>query len=40
GLAICKQIVQAHNGRIWCVSEKGQGTTFYVELPKYARFAD
>lgn len=40
GLAICKQIVQAHNGRIWCVSEKGNGTTFYVELPKYARFAD
>lgn len=32
GLAISKQIVEAHNGRIWFHSKEG-GTTFYVELP-------
>ncbi|HEY0244816.1 MAG TPA: HAMP domain-containing sensor histidine kinase, partial [Mucilaginibacter sp.] len=33
GLAISKQIVEAHNGRIWFESQPGMGTTFYVELP-------
>jgi signal transduction histidine kinase len=33
GLAISKQIVEAHGGRIWFESVDGQGTTFYVELP-------
>lgn len=33
GLAICQQIVEAHDGRIWFESEPGIGTTFYVELP-------
>jgi len=33
GLAITKQIVDLHKGRIWCTSEKGQGCTFFVELP-------
>ncbi len=33
GLAITKQIVDLHEGRIWCVSEKGCGCTFFVELP-------
>jgi two-component system sensor histidine kinase VicK len=33
GLSICKQIVEAHNGRIWLDSELGKGATFYVELP-------
>ncbi len=32
GLSICKQIVEAHNGKIWFDSEPGKGTTFYVEL--------
>jgi signal transduction histidine kinase len=33
GLAISKQIVEAHGGRIWFDSEIGKGTVFYVELP-------
>jgi signal transduction histidine kinase len=33
GLAITKQIVDLHEGRIWCVSEKGCGCTFFVALP-------
>jgi len=32
GLSICKQIVEAHNGKIWVKSEPGKGTIFYVEL--------
>ena len=33
GLAICKQLVQAHGGRIDVQSELGKGTTFVVNLP-------
>ncbi len=33
GLAITKQIVGLHEGRIWCTCEKGQGCTFFVEFP-------
>jgi PAS domain S-box-containing protein len=32
GLAICKKIVDRHRGKIWPVSEPGQGTTFYFTL--------
>jgi signal transduction histidine kinase len=34
GLAICKDIVERHNGRIWCDSLPGNGSTFVVELPR------
>lgn len=33
GLAICKKIVQNHNGDISAESVKGEGTTFHVILP-------
>ncbi len=33
GLYICKQIIQAHRGKIWAKSTPGQGTTFLIELP-------
>ena len=33
GLAISRQIIEAHNGSIWFESLPGFGTTFFVELP-------
>ena len=33
GLYICKQIIQAHRGKIWAESALGEGTTFYIQLP-------
>lgn len=33
GLYICRQIIQAHRGKIWAESTPGEGTTFFIELP-------
>jgi signal transduction histidine kinase len=33
GLAIAKGIMDAHNGKIWCDSEVGKGTTVSIFLP-------
>ena len=33
GMAISRQIVEAHGGRIWFESVEGQGTSFFISLP-------
>lgn len=33
GLYICRQIIEAHGGKIWAESEPGHGTTFHLLLP-------
>jgi signal transduction histidine kinase len=34
GLYICRQIIEAHGGHIWFESHPGQGSTFFISLPK------
>jgi signal transduction histidine kinase len=36
GLFICKQIIQAHHGKISVKTTAGKGTTFQIELPVHA----
>ncbi len=34
GLSIVKQLITMHDGQIYVTSEKGQGTTFHITLPR------
>lgn len=34
GLFICKKIVELYNGNIWAESKVGEGSTFYINLPR------
>lgn len=34
GLTFCKLVVDLHGGRIWVKSNVGEGSSFYVELPR------
>ncbi len=40
GLYIAKNIIEAHNGRIWFDSEEGKGTAFYFIIPIKEKFAE
>ena len=34
GLTAVKHLVELHRGQVWVESEMGQGSTFFVQLPK------
>ncbi|HDZ76822.1 MAG TPA: HAMP domain-containing histidine kinase [Candidatus Omnitrophica bacterium] len=34
GLYNCRIITESHGGKIWCISEEGKGTKFYIKIPK------
>jgi len=34
GLALCKKIIQKHQGKIWVTSTQHEGTSFFIKIPK------
>ncbi|MEO1003936.1 MAG: histidine kinase [Cyanobacteria bacterium J06638_7] len=36
GLSVCRRIAEVHGGRIWVVSEPGEGACFHVTVPVWA----
>jgi two-component system sensor histidine kinase DctS len=35
GLAVCRSIIQSHQGRLWAENNPDQGVTFYFTLPAF-----
>jgi two-component system sensor kinase FixL len=35
GLAICRTIINAHNGQLWATNNADSGTSFHFTLPSY-----
>jgi signal transduction histidine kinase len=35
GLSICRSIVENHDGRLWVTSTVGQGSIFFIKLPRF-----
>lgn len=35
GLSITSEIIEKHNGRIWCESTYGKGSTFFISIPVF-----
>lgn len=40
GLALSRELVELHHGKIWAESEEGRGTTFLFTIPIYTRLED
>ena len=40
GLALAKELVDLHHGKIWAESEEGRGAAFFFTLPIYTRLED
>ncbi|MBI3803394.1 MAG: response regulator [Nitrospirae bacterium] len=40
GLALAKELVELHQGKIWAESEEGRGSTFHFVLPIYVRLEE
>lgn len=38
GLMLCREFVEANHGKIWAVSELGEGSSFFFSLPLASRF--
>ena len=36
GLAVCRRIADVHGGRIWVVSEPGEGACFHLTVPVWS----
>jgi len=37
GLTLCKDFVEKNGGSIWCESEEGRGTVFFITLPTHIK---
>ena len=35
GLFICKKMIDRHGGKLWFESKENEGTTFFMEIPKF-----